>query len=200
MCRGVSRLGELALGDVEREQHVDRDDVAERAAGEELVDRDHPVVAAVVVVLDAEPLVLVGHREHRTQLVGGRRDRLLDDDVRAGAQRVQRDRVVRRRWGEHVHDVGSGLGEERQVIGVRRRSVALGRPACRGGRAIADADQLDARVRGEHVKVFLGDPATSDDRGSRLAGASRHHPIGSARTVRTGGRGRARSRPGVTTC
>ena len=133
-------IGELAVCDVDRQQHIDVHDRAQAAVADQAIDGEELIVEAQVLRLHHDPVVGRRQREELTQRRRVRRDRLLAEDVASGIERLGHEGNVAERRCEHVHDLrahhlehlpvirvgGPGSVARSRVVGDRRRQVADG--------------------------------------------------------------------------
>ena len=108
---------------------VDVTEVAELALVEELLHLPHRRAVDERVVDHQGEALLVGERDHPLRVGDGVRERLLDEDVLAGLERLDRERRVR------AHGRGDGDGID---VGALQERVEVGLALHRG-------------VRGEHL-------------------------------------------------
>ena len=92
-------------------------------------------------------------------------ERLLAADVFAGAEGVDRHRLVQERRGRDVHGVHLGIGQQLVVIGVNLfHAAGRGREFVGGLRVdVGDGDGDGAAALGEDAGHVVGDDAGTDD-------------------------------------
>ena len=161
--RGV-RVREHAArrADVQAQGRVDVDDLAKAAALDQAEHALHGSAELVRVVLEQPASGSGGSGAELEPLRVARRDRLLDQDVRASGETLERQSHVRADRRRDVHDVGTPLGDERREVGVvSREPEALG-GELRGRRRAIARGHLEPRDAGERPKVLLRDATRSD--------------------------------------
>jgi len=108
--------------------------------------------------------VFPGRGEQPVGLGEGVRDGLLDQDVHAFRQAVDRDLGVPVVRGADVHHVGAERLDQTPVIVVRRHVVPGGGGRGPGRIGVADADQIDVRETREGGEVHHRHVAAADHR------------------------------------
>ena len=107
------REGAAGREDVQRDHRIDVDDVAEATLVDQAEHRLHGRTEGIGLVLDHPALRRGGGFAQVEPVRVTRRDRLLDEDVRAAGQRLLRERDVRVHRRGDVHDLGAQIVEQR---------------------------------------------------------------------------------------
>ena len=171
---GEGRRRGASLLDVHSLVRLDREEIPDRARGNELAGLEDDRIEEPVVV-DAEDTARGdGCGLHALRGGRGRRHRLLDQHVHAPLQRRNRRLGVARGWREDVDRV------EREAEQISRVPAHLlgRRLRAEGARPleihVADPDDADARRRLEVAAMDAGDAAAADQADTNFGRGSAH--------------------------